>query len=450
MPVTIQLKRGLAAGITAGSDGEPKWTTDTHEVFVSQDGVLYRINWKHQGAWSGATAYIYGDVVEDAGSNYLCILGHTNQTPPNATYWVVVAEKGDPGTDGTDGLGFTLLGAWSGATTYAVNDVVSLSGSSYACILAHTNHTPPNATYWTLLASKGDTGGTGPTGSTGPGVPTGGTALQYLRKIDGTDYNTEWATLAATGNRHAALTADAKSAAFTAVWDKWYTCTSGAYTIDLPTAVGNAGKIIVISCNCSSTVTLALDGSGAETVGGKTTLALVVGDRIELISNGTNVEILSFTHGDWISFSGAITGTTNPTLGGTRTELYSWKRQGQDMLLNLLYVQGSAGSGGTGPWRITLPLSATVDTAVCLVGDWSGTITSTCRNIVGEGTILWDNGTVYTGRFTPFMATSGALGGWITYDGGGTVGTMWNQTTWPFTATRIYVSINARIPISGW
>lgn len=58
--------------------------------------------------------------------------------------------------------GFNITGAWSGATAYAVNDVVSLSGSSYVCILAHTNHTPPNATYWALLASIGNTGGTGP------------------------------------------------------------------------------------------------------------------------------------------------------------------------------------------------------------------------------------------------------------------------------------------------
>ncbi|WP_245471193.1 carbohydrate-binding protein [Bradyrhizobium genosp. SA-3] len=60
---------------------------------------------------------------------------------------------------------FQLRGAWSGATAYSVGDVVSLSGSSYACVLDHTNHTPPNATYWQLLAGKGDTGATGATGA---------------------------------------------------------------------------------------------------------------------------------------------------------------------------------------------------------------------------------------------------------------------------------------------
>lgn len=38
-------------------------------------------------AWSNATAYVVGDLVERLGVNYYCILDHTNQQPPNATYW---------------------------------------------------------------------------------------------------------------------------------------------------------------------------------------------------------------------------------------------------------------------------------------------------------------------------------------------------------------------------
>ncbi|WP_314960952.1 hypothetical protein [Bradyrhizobium cosmicum] len=65
--------------------------------------------------------------------------------------------------------GLQFKGAWSGATAYTVNDVVTLSGSSYACVLDHTNHTPPDTTYWQLLASKGDQGIPGPTGPAGAG-----------------------------------------------------------------------------------------------------------------------------------------------------------------------------------------------------------------------------------------------------------------------------------------
>ncbi|MFK4507152.1 carbohydrate-binding protein [Bradyrhizobium daqingense] len=60
--------------------------------------------------------------------------------------------------------GFNLTGAWDSGTDYVVGDVVSLDGASYVCVLDHTNHTPPNTTYWQLLASKGDAGATGAKG----------------------------------------------------------------------------------------------------------------------------------------------------------------------------------------------------------------------------------------------------------------------------------------------
>ena len=44
----------------------------------------------------------------------------------------------------------------------------------------------------TLSGSVGVPGATGPAG---PGVPAGGTAGQYLQKIDGTNYNTDWVTV---------------------------------------------------------------------------------------------------------------------------------------------------------------------------------------------------------------------------------------------------------------
>lgn len=46
---------------------------------------------------------------------------------------------------------------------------------------------------------QGVAGTNGTNGTNGQGVPTGGTALQVLRKIDGTDFNTEWATPSAGG-----------------------------------------------------------------------------------------------------------------------------------------------------------------------------------------------------------------------------------------------------------
>ena len=46
-----------------------------------------------------------------------------------------------------------------------------------------------------LTVGVGVPGATGPAGPAGPGVPVGGTAGQYLQKIDGTNYNTDWVTV---------------------------------------------------------------------------------------------------------------------------------------------------------------------------------------------------------------------------------------------------------------
>lgn len=45
-------------------------------------------------AWSNATAYVVGSLVSRLGINYYCILAHTNQQPPNATYWYALPASG--------------------------------------------------------------------------------------------------------------------------------------------------------------------------------------------------------------------------------------------------------------------------------------------------------------------------------------------------------------------
>ncbi len=62
-------------------------------------------------------------------------------------------ENGTPGAQGAKGN--TWRGAYSGATAYVVDDVVSYLGSSYICILASTNNLPTDTTYWSLFATTG-------------------------------------------------------------------------------------------------------------------------------------------------------------------------------------------------------------------------------------------------------------------------------------------------------
>lgn len=78
-------------------------------------------------------------------------------------------------------VGFTPEGAWSSGATYATNDVVSYSGSSYLAIQASTNQQPDTQTaYWMVLAAKGEAGTgissiTAGTGLSGGTITTSGT-----------------------------------------------------------------------------------------------------------------------------------------------------------------------------------------------------------------------------------------------------------------------------------
>ena len=128
-----------------------------------------------RGAWDSGTIYALKDAVYNDNVAYICILGHTNQEPPNATYWDVLAAAGEPGPQGEQGPpgtpGMVWKGTWDADTTYEEKDVVENDGSAYICILGNTNKEPPNATYWELVASKGDTGPQGPEGDPGdPGL----------------------------------------------------------------------------------------------------------------------------------------------------------------------------------------------------------------------------------------------------------------------------------------
>lgn len=52
----------------------------------------------------------------------------------------------------------TWRGAWNSGTAYNLYDMVSIAGSSYIAIAANTNQSPPNVTYWNLVAAGGNSG----------------------------------------------------------------------------------------------------------------------------------------------------------------------------------------------------------------------------------------------------------------------------------------------------
>lgn len=94
----------------------------------------------------------------DVSNNYT----NTNQLTDGAglgttAIWNNVSGSGKPQDSATRNVS---RGAWATSISYVIGDIVSYNGSSYTCILAHTSsgaNTPPNGTYWNLLAQAGST-----------------------------------------------------------------------------------------------------------------------------------------------------------------------------------------------------------------------------------------------------------------------------------------------------
>ena len=87
-----------------------------------------KFNWK--GAWNSGTAYVIDDVVSLSGSSYVSIQAGTNQNPASASaYWQQMSSAGTNGTNGTD-LTTTLT---------AQGDIVYRDGSGLAKLGAGTS-----------------------------------------------------------------------------------------------------------------------------------------------------------------------------------------------------------------------------------------------------------------------------------------------------------------------
>lgn len=93
----------------------------------SQAGATYN---KIRGAWTSGFAYIIGDVVSLSGSSYSAILAHTSaagNAPPNATYWQLFAQAG---VVGTDAVTASISKENISLQAYANGTLVSLAGAS--------------------------------------------------------------------------------------------------------------------------------------------------------------------------------------------------------------------------------------------------------------------------------------------------------------------------------
>lgn len=96
--------------------------------------------WRHRGEWASGTNYSAGDgyvdVVEHAGSSYVCLAAHqaTNANKPGigasfADFWRLLAEKGQPGEQGVPGIGTSSVESVAQNVTETVQSLGNLSGS---------------------------------------------------------------------------------------------------------------------------------------------------------------------------------------------------------------------------------------------------------------------------------------------------------------------------------
>ena len=122
---------------------------------------------------------------------------------------VFLSSGGGGGTGPQGPAGLVWKGVWSSATSYAVDDAVAWDGSSYICTVAHSNQEPPNASYWDVLAAAGvdggesvpyavelDDAGGGVTyvGKADPGTATSSASWQIQRVTEASgDITIEWA-----------------------------------------------------------------------------------------------------------------------------------------------------------------------------------------------------------------------------------------------------------------
>jgi hypothetical protein len=207
------------------------------------------------GAYNPATDYAVGDMVSYNGSSYIMYNNATAGTvPTDSSYWGLVAAKGNTGTAGAVGatgpvgptgpqgpggegslgptgpigptgpvgatgpqgiqgipgvtgpIGVTgpagpqgIVGATGPMGPNGIDGITGPTGpAGPSGAIGATGPQGPQG----VIGATGPQGPTGPQGATGPigatgptgvGVPVGGSTGQVLAKIDGTDYNTQWA-----------------------------------------------------------------------------------------------------------------------------------------------------------------------------------------------------------------------------------------------------------------
>lgn len=160
-----------------------------HFRFYTQGAVLLRGT---PAAWSSGTAYTVGNMARSGGNDYYCILAHTNQAPPNATYWYQMPAGGE----------YEIPNQYDEADLFDIHydqsaDVLTLVHPSYPVYELRRY----GATDWRIVAPTFASSLVPPTGVTA--VASGGTGTTYsyvVTSVNDTAHDESVSSSAATCN----------------------------------------------------------------------------------------------------------------------------------------------------------------------------------------------------------------------------------------------------------
>ena len=117
---------------------------------VNSDFTLFSDGLRWRDSYSASASYITGDVIRFGGRAYVCISsydndGSTSNQPPNTDIWELLID------------GFLWQGVYNTSQDYQRGDVVEYAGSSFICINDNVNNVTPgtDASKWSIMA-QGD------------------------------------------------------------------------------------------------------------------------------------------------------------------------------------------------------------------------------------------------------------------------------------------------------
>jgi hypothetical protein len=183
-------------------------------------------------------------------------------------------------TNTDNGVDELIVGGGVFADTYESNDGLGVrTGISFVPAQAGITGTISNHNY--LLQSNATTRVT---------ITANGRILANTTTDNGTDRLQVNGSIQGTGFNQAYL---ARTTTYTAATNDYFIdCTTGTFTVNLFTAVGNTGRILIIKNSGTGTITV--DPNGSQTIDGATTQTLSTQwSRVHIISDGANWKIIS-------------------------------------------------------------------------------------------------------------------------------------------------------------